>query len=164
MINTHSDVEKQVRTWQSQGFRVGLATGVFDLLHIEHLRFLAKAKSLGDKLIVGVETDSRVSRMKGNHRPINPQAIRVEQLESLKVVDDVFSLPDTFDQQTDWVVFMKTLKPDFYAVSSHSNFLENKQNICEQTGITFCIVHPYNPAISTTKLIDKSPAAEEPQP
>lgn len=164
MVEKNQHIITQVKTWQSQGLRVGLATGVFDLLHIEHLRFLTKAKALGDKLIVGVETDNRVAQMKGNHRPINRLIIRLEQLEALKAVDMSFSLPSLFDTQSAWVTFMQTLKPDYYAVSSHSNFIKNKQTICRQTNVAFYIVHPHNPKISTTQLLDGSPAAEEPEP
>lgn len=163
MITNQTEIATQVSNWQSQGLKVVLATGVFDLIHIEHIHFLNQAKNLGDKLIVGLETDDRVARMKGNHRPINPLSIRLEQIEAIKVVDLAFSLPDVFDQQTDWLAFMQKLKPDYYAVSSHSKYIENKRAICHQTQVQLQIVLPHNPNYSTTKLIHATPAAEEPR-
>ena len=54
-----------------------LATGVFDVLHIEHIRFLAAAKQQGDRLIVGVESDVRVRAMKGPGRPLHDEQVRL---------------------------------------------------------------------------------------
>lgn len=155
-----NQVVTQVKQWQALGLRVALVTGVFDLLHIEHLRFLTKAQSAGDKLVVGVETDARVQAIKGPNRPINSQAIRLEQLQALKPVDLPFLLPKKFSTQTAWVDFMTKLKPDLYAVSSHTSYLKNKQAICDQLGIQFKVVHRFNPAISSTKLLAQLLAAD----
>ena len=70
------------------------ATGIFDLLHIEHLNFLRAAKKLGGKLIVGIESDIRTKQLKGPQRPIMNQAERKEMLEALDCVDKVIVLPD----------------------------------------------------------------------
>lgn len=148
-------MSKQVKSWQSHGYRVVLATGVFDLLHIEHLRFLTKAKAAGDKLLVGIESDARVKTIKGQNRPVNSQTIRLEQLRALRAVDLAFILPKTFNSQSDWENLMQQLHPDLYAVSSHTSFLKNKQAICRQFGIQFKIVHQQQPAHSTSLLIAK---------
>lgn len=63
--------------------------GTFDILHPGHLRLLNYAKSLGDYLLVAIDTDSRVKRLKGDLRPINNQHIRKEMLLGLKPVDEV---------------------------------------------------------------------------
>ncbi|HEX5570412.1 MAG TPA: adenylyltransferase/cytidyltransferase family protein, partial [Ktedonobacterales bacterium] len=64
-----------------------VVTGVFDLLHIGHLRFLEAARRLGDRLVVGVESDERVRRWKGPNRPIQTEDDRLDLLRALRVVD-----------------------------------------------------------------------------
>tara|TARA_A100001515_G_C4455331_1_gene171670 strand:- start:85 stop:480 length:396 start_codon:yes stop_codon:yes gene_type:complete len=64
--------------------------GCFDVLHIGHIKMLQFARSLGDNLIVGIDSDKRVASLKGSDRPINNQNDRVEFLRSIKYVDDVF--------------------------------------------------------------------------
>ena len=64
--------------------------GCFDILHIGHIKMLQFARSLGDNLIVGIDSDKRVELLKGSNRPINNQNDRVEFLRSIKYVDDVF--------------------------------------------------------------------------
>jgi rfaE bifunctional protein nucleotidyltransferase chain/domain len=155
-----TQVINQVLTWQSQKQKVVLVTGVFDLIHIEHLRFLAKAKAAGDKLVVGIESDARVKAIKGHERPINLQTIRQEQLEALKVIDLVFILPEAFSSQADWNEFMRSLHPDVYAVSSHTSYLENKEAICQKYTIDFQIVHQFNPNYSSTQILRRLQASD----
>ena len=83
--------------------------GCFDLLHRGHLELFEYAKSLGDHLTVGIDSDSRVKELKGNHRPINTQDDRKFMLESLKWVDEV----RVFDCDMELEVFNKK------GVSSH---------------------------------------------
>ena len=114
---------KKIRNWQHSNNKIVLVTGIFDLLHIEHIRFLEQAKAVGDKLIVGIETDARVSHIKGGGRPVNNADIRLEQLTALKAVNIAFLLPEQFDKQADWEDFIAQTKPDIYAVSSHTIYL-----------------------------------------
>lgn len=132
-----------------------LVTGVFDVIHIEHLRFLKKAKERGDKLIVGIESDKRVREIKGHERPVNDQRVRQEQLEALRWVDGVIILPEQFGCQKDWEDLLKVIKPDVYAVSSHTSYIANKQATCERLGIEFTIVHEFNPHYSTSTMLNK---------
>ncbi len=132
-----------------------LVTGVFDVLHEEHLIFLKKAKSLGDYLLVGVESDVRVAQMKGENRPINTQLVRVSQLEKLKIADEVFILPEAFNKPEQHIELIKKIKPKYLAVSSHTKHLEEKQQILEAHGGKVVIVHNHNPKISTTKILSQ---------
>lgn len=65
-------------------------TGTFDILHVEHLKFLRKAKTYGDILIVGISSDKLVQKSKGQTRPIIPEGQRAELINALKCVDYVF--------------------------------------------------------------------------
>jgi len=87
--------------------RVVLTNGCFDVLHKGHLTLLKEARSLGDKLIVGVNSDGSVKRLKGSDRPINDVATRVAQLEVLPWIDEVH----TFTEDTPYEL-IKKLKPD----------------------------------------------------
>lgn len=68
--------------------------GCYDVLHIGHIRLFQYAKSLGDELIVGIDSDVRVKLLKGNSRPINNQNDRKEMLESIKYIDKVYIFND----------------------------------------------------------------------
>ncbi len=70
-----------------QGQRIVFTNGCFDILHEGHVRYLADARSLGDLLIVGMNSDASVSRLKGSERPINTEMSRAWVLASLTVVD-----------------------------------------------------------------------------
>jgi D-glycero-beta-D-manno-heptose 1-phosphate adenylyltransferase len=76
------------------GRRVVLANGCFDLLHVGHVRYLAGARGLGDVLIVGLNADASVRRLKGAGRPLVPAAERAEMLAALAVVDHVVIFED----------------------------------------------------------------------
>lgn len=77
------------RDAKASGRRIVLTNGCFDLLHVGHLRYLQQAKSLGDRLIVGVNSDESVRRLKGPSRPLNIEADRAELLAGLACVDAV---------------------------------------------------------------------------
>jgi len=86
--------------------RLVFTNGVFDILHKGHFELLKEAKSLGAKLIVGINSDSSVKRLKGNSRPINNQMKRISQLEILPWVDQVV----VFDEDTPYEL-IKKIKP-----------------------------------------------------
>jgi len=138
--------------------QVVLATGVFDILHQEHETFLRKAKALGGKLVVGIESDVRVRELKGVGRPINNQAQRLAQLQALKIADEVFVLPEVFSKPEDHRALVQKVDATILAVSSHSPHLEKKQKLMEALGGKVVVVHEHNPAISTTKILEQRQA------
>jgi D-beta-D-heptose 7-phosphate kinase / D-beta-D-heptose 1-phosphate adenosyltransferase len=85
---------------------VVFTNGVFDILHKGHLELLKQARSMGSKLVVGINSDASVKRLKGETRPINSERTRLEQLEVLPWVDEVF----VFDDDTPYKL-IKKLKP-----------------------------------------------------
>jgi len=96
-----------VAGWQGDGKKVVFTNGVFDLLHIGHVTYLAKAAELGDKLIIGLNSDSSVKRIKGETRPINSQDNRATLLAALFFVDAVV----LFEEDTP-LKLITTLMPD----------------------------------------------------
>ena len=132
---------------------VTLVTGVFDILHEEHVAFLRQAKGLGGRLVVGIESDVRVRRLKGEGRPVNAQLVRVKNVEALGIADEVFVLPEQFDTEVEHRLLLAKLRPDVLAVSSHSPHLAEKQRLMQEIGGRVEVVHQHNPAISTTQLL-----------
>ncbi|MCB0492143.1 MAG: D-glycero-beta-D-manno-heptose 1-phosphate adenylyltransferase [Cyclobacteriaceae bacterium] len=79
----------QVEKWRSHGQKIVFTNGCFDILHLGHVDYLEKAAGLGDRLIIGLNTDDSVSRFKGPERPIQDQNSRARILSSLQFVDMV---------------------------------------------------------------------------
>ncbi len=138
---------------RAAGKKIVLVTGVFDILHQLHRLFLEKAKAAGDFLVVGLESDLRVTAMKGKGRPINSQAIRQQKLEALNLADIVFILPEQFAGPTDHEALIAHIKPAVLAVSSHTKHLEAKSKILQKHGGQVIVVLEHDPSVSTTKLL-----------
>ena len=93
--------------WQMLGQQVVFTNGCFDLLHYGHFQYLTEARSLGNKLVVGINADASVRRLKGNSRPILDERARLFAMASLLVVDMVV----LFEQDTP-LDLITTLHPD----------------------------------------------------
>ena len=76
-----------VEGWRRAGLSIVFTNGCFDLLHPGHIAYLGEAKALGDRLIVGLNDDASIGRLKGPARPVNPLPDRVAMLEALRMVD-----------------------------------------------------------------------------
>lgn len=131
-----------------------LATGVFDVLHSEHKKFLQAAKEKGTALFVGLESDARVRKLKGVDRPINSIEVRLNNIAHWGIADYVFPLPKKFSQLNDYQTLIDKIKPDILAISFHSPHQSVKERILGKCGGKVEIVLPYNPEISTTFLLD----------
>lgn len=99
--------QDMTQKWKRRGQRVVFSNGCFDLLHSGHVSLLSKAKSAGDRLIVGLNTDRSVSRYKGPTRPIQPEMTRALVLSALSSVDLVVLFDQDFPLE-----LIQTLKPD----------------------------------------------------
>jgi rfaE bifunctional protein nucleotidyltransferase chain/domain len=86
-VLSQPDARRLVERLRADGRRIVFTNGVYDLLHPGHIRYLEHARSLGDALIVGVNADESVRRIKGPSRPINPEGERAEIVASLGCVD-----------------------------------------------------------------------------
>ncbi len=101
---------RRCAAWRAAGNRVVFTNGCFDLLHPGHLDYLARAADAGNKLVVGLNSDASVRRLKGPERPVNREADRALALASLLVVDAVC----LFEEDTP-LELIQALRPDVLA-------------------------------------------------
>ena len=109
MLIDRNDVENFCDELKARGKKIVFTNGCFDILHAGHVRYLTAAKNFGDVLIVGLNTDESVRRLKGDSRPINNQFDRAEILLGLKAVDHVIF----FGEQTAENLIAE-VKPNIY--------------------------------------------------
>ena len=96
-----------IRTWEERGYSIGFTNGCFDLIHPGHISLLHCAKNECDKLVVGLNSDSSVAKLKGKDRPIQKENARATVLLALKDVDAVI----IFNEETP-IKLIKLIKPD----------------------------------------------------
>jgi D-beta-D-heptose 7-phosphate kinase/D-beta-D-heptose 1-phosphate adenosyltransferase len=106
-IKSREEAKAIVRQLKQQGKKIVFTNGCFDILHIGHVRYIEQAKNLGDVLIIGVNSDDSISRLKGPTRPINTQDDRAAILAALEAVDFVI----VFDEDTPYEL-IKVVHPD----------------------------------------------------
>ncbi|MBI2404916.1 adenylyltransferase/cytidyltransferase family protein [Candidatus Gottesmanbacteria bacterium] len=109
--------------------RVVLVGGCFDLLHYK------QAKQKGDKLIVLLESDEKVKKLKGDSRPIHSQSQRKQMLEALSFIDEVIMLPRVTTDQ-DYVNLVERIKPDVIAVTVGDPMVDKKRQQAARFGAT----------------------------
>ena len=97
----------QVNIWKSEGQKIVFTNGCFDLLHPGHIDYLQKAAAYGDKLLIGLNDDDSIRRLKGSTRPINPLSDRTGMLKALRTVD--LLIPFSEDTPLNLIT---ALKPD----------------------------------------------------
>jgi rfaE bifunctional protein nucleotidyltransferase chain/domain len=91
---TRDDLPTICQSWRDQGETIVFTNGCFDILHLGHLQTLTRAKNEGSKLLVGVNSDLSVQRLKGPTRPVNPERDRALLLAGLRCVDAVTIFPE----------------------------------------------------------------------
>ena len=106
-------LENQLAIWRFQSKKIVFTNGCFDLLHLGHIDYLSKAKDLGDVLIIGVNTDNSVRRLKGATRPITDENSRSVIIASLQFVSAVV----LFDEDTPYQL-IKQVQPDILVKGS----------------------------------------------
>jgi len=109
-VTERADLAREIEAWRAEGLRVVLANGCFDLLHVGHVRYLEDAASRGDRLVVAINSDASVQRLKGPERPLMPVEERAEILRGLRWVDRVVP----FDE-LDLEASLRALRPDVHA-------------------------------------------------
>lgn len=152
MFYTIETITQVCQSIHNSGKTIVLATGFFDLLHVEHINFLEKAKAKGDVLIVAIESDLRAKKTKGEDRPIDIQEVRGQKVS--QYVDYVILLPDDFDNFEAFDSLMSAIRPEIYAISSHTSHIKSKTFLVEKYGGQLVVVHDWNPSTSTTQIIN----------
>lgn len=109
-IVSRDELHRLAGDWRRAGFRITLANGCFDVLHVGHVRYLQGARKLGGKVIVAVNADDSVRALKGEGRPVMPAEERAEILAALADVDAVVIFPEK-----DVGAIIREIRPDFHA-------------------------------------------------
>jgi len=130
---------------KSLGKKIVFTNGCFDLVHVGHVRYLREAKALGDVLVVGLNTDDSVRRLKPN-RPVMPEAERAEVLASLEMVDYV----TLFHEDTPYEL-IKLLRPDVLVKGGDWR----KEEIVGADIVPEVHSLPYVDHVSTTEIIER---------
>jgi rfaE bifunctional protein nucleotidyltransferase chain/domain len=109
-IVTPDELRRRADSWRAAGEKITLANGCFDLLHVGHVRYLHAAKQLGGRLIVAINSDDSVRKLKGEGRPLMPAEERAEILAALADVDAVVIFPEP-----DVRALIREIRPDVHA-------------------------------------------------
>ena len=109
VLNREKLIEK-ISEIRKRDVKIVLANGCFDLFHVGHIRYLAGAKNLGDFLIVGINSDDQVKKLKGENRPFMPEDERAEIVSALRCVDFVTIFDEPTVEQ-----LIRAIRPDFHA-------------------------------------------------
>jgi rfaE bifunctional protein nucleotidyltransferase chain/domain len=148
MILTISEAAAMAAKAKSKGKKVVTANGAFDMLSYPHLQFLTAAKKEGDILLVGVNSDRSVRDLKGNKRPIVPQADRAELVSELKCVDGVF----VFDE-TDPRAWLTLIKPNVHVNSAEYGQDCVEASVLKDIGATLVLTQRDTSHLSTSDVI-----------
>jgi len=130
--------------------KIVLAGGCFDILHVGHVRFLSEANKMGDYLVILLESDTKVKKLKGENRPIFVQQERAEMLSALESVDLVVLLP-VLENDSDYLNLVTEIKPDVIAVTENDPLVERKQFQARQIGAELKVVSLAE-SFSTSKM------------
>lgn len=135
---------------KAAGQTVVFTNGCFDILHAGHVRYLAAARALGDRLIVGLNSDESVRRLKGPERPINPAEDRAEVMAALAAVDYVVIFGDRTAEG-----LVAAIKPDIYVKGGdyHTKDLPEADIVAAYGGRTVLI--PEVPGRSSSRIIGR---------
>lgn len=150
IAHTAKDAERILNLWRFKNDKIVFTNGCFDIIHKGHIEYLAKAASLGTKLIVGLNTDASVKRLKGDSRPINDENARALLLASLLFVDEVILFDtDTPQELIDFVQPNVLVKGGDYKIEEIVGYDTVKAKGGEIVTIDF--IEGY----STTSIIEK---------
>jgi rfaE bifunctional protein nucleotidyltransferase chain/domain len=149
-IWTEEEAIHQVRTWKQAGKRVVFTNGCFDLLHRGHVEYLEAARHEGDVLIIGLNSDASVKRLKGPPRPFQSESDRAYILDHLKAVTGVV----IFEEETP-ARLIERLEPDVLVKGADYEVKEiaGSQAVLKQGGRVVTI--PFQSQRSTTELIQR---------
>jgi D-glycero-beta-D-manno-heptose 1-phosphate adenylyltransferase len=148
-LYSRGGILEQRAEWKREGKTVVFTNGCYDLLHPGHIRLLEQARSAGDVLVVGLNTDASVRRAKGAARPLTPEGERAEVLLALEAVDAVV----LFEEDTPRALIAELLPDVLVKGADWAHFIAGKEEVEAAGGcvLTFAL----EPGYSTTAIIEK---------
>jgi D-glycero-beta-D-manno-heptose 1-phosphate adenylyltransferase len=154
VLYTRDDLVRQRAIWQVEGKAVVFTNGCYDLLHPGHVRLLEQAKALGDVLILGLNSDNSVRRLKGPSRPLTPQAERAAVAAGLLAVDAV----TIFDEDTPRELIAAVLPDILVKGADWSHWIAGREEVEAAGGKVLPLA--LEPGYSTTGIVEKLLAAK----
>lgn len=149
-------LDRLLAFWNFKDKKIVFTNGCFDILHRGHIDYLSKAKDHGDILVIGLNTDASVRRIKGENRPVNDEYARAILLASLHFVDAVV----IFDEDTPYNLINK-IKPDIL-IKGSDYLIEDIVGADIVTGKGGSVITlDYLPGYSTTKIIEKLKSSDQ---
>ncbi|HEX3748825.1 MAG TPA: D-glycero-beta-D-manno-heptose 1-phosphate adenylyltransferase [Bryobacteraceae bacterium] len=145
---TRAELVELRQRWRAQGKSVVFTNGCFDLLHRGHIRLLEQARSLGDVLVLGLNSDASVRHMKGPSRPILNEGERAAMAASLDAVDAVV----LFDEETPREVIAAFLPDILVKGADWSHFIAGREEVEAAGGQVMAL--ELQPGYSTTNIVD----------
>ncbi len=142
-------LKQQVEIWRAQGLTLVMTNGCFDLLHAGHITSLENARTFGHKLIVAVNSDASVKRLKGPDRPLNTEEDRARVLAALSCVDAVTIFAE---ERADTILLL--VKPDIYVKGGDYTPEQVPERPTVESYGGKMIITPLLPGRSTTQLIE----------
>ena len=144
------DLSQIIKQWRLNGDKIVFTNGCFDLIHLGHLEILARSADLGDKLIVGINSDMSIKKIKGSSRPIIEEDSRVKQLAAIEFIDAVI----LFNEDTPYDL-INILKPDVLTKGGDykKNDIVGNQLINKEQGEV--VIIPLTQGYSTTSILEK---------
>ena len=149
-IKTFQEASAQVKGWQHEGHHVVFTNGCFDIIHLGHVDYLEKARMLGDKLVIGLNSDDSVSRFKGPERPLQDQTSRARILASMQFVDLIVF----FNEDTP-LNLISEIKPNILVKGSDylAENIVGADVVKKNGGVVKTI--DFVPGYSTTRIVEK---------
>ena len=141
---------KKIEKWRSENKKIVFTNGCFDLIHLGHIEILARSADYGDKLIIGVNSDLSIKKLKGENRPIIEESSRIKQLSALEFVDAVV----LFDEDTP-IKLIESIKPNVITKGGDytaKNIVGNEV-VSQKNGEV--VIIPLTQGFSTTSILNK---------
>jgi rfaE bifunctional protein nucleotidyltransferase chain/domain len=148
-LYSRAELVEQRAIWKRQGKTVVFTNGCYDLLHPGHIRLLEQARSLGDVLILALNSDSSVRRMKGPSRPVISESDRADMAAALEAVDAV----TLFDEDTPRELIAEVLPDVLVKGADWSHFIAGREEVEAAGGRVLTI--SLEPGYSTTNIVER---------
>lgn len=148
LVGSLDEMTQTVAHLRGLGQRIVLTSGSFDLIHLGHVKYLARAKELGDILVVGVDSDAKIKRRKGDDRPMVPQAERLELLAHQRPVDLIYLKED---DEPRWGL-IKAVAPDVLVLTEEHSYDDDQMTELLET-VGRVEILPRQAAVTTSERI-----------